>query len=305
MRFQFVEARRNEYPVDRMCKVLNVSRSGFYAWRTRPISQREMENQQLVKEIRAEYQASGETYGSPRIYHALLALGRKCSANRVARLMQQNGIRAKQTRRYRATTKRNQAHPVAPNRFGQVFTADQPDTKWVADTLALHASACVTYIATLGGWLYLAAILDLCTRRIVGWAMSERMTGELTLAALRMALRQRKPAAGLIHHSDRGSQYTDGRYQALLAAHGIQASMNSDGSWYDNAPMESFFGSLKGEHVYHCTYRSRKEAATDLFFYIEGFYNRRRLHSGLGYTTPEAFERAYYVAHASPLTVCP
>ncbi len=264
-----------------------------------------METQQLVEPIKTEHQKSGGTYGSPRIFHALMALGRRCSLNRVVRLMKRNGIQAKQARLFRAITKRDLADAVAPNRLRQDFSADHPDGKWVADTLALHASACVTYIPTLEGWLYLAAILDLYSRRIVGWAMSARMTGELTLSALEMALRQRKPAAGLIHHSDRGSQYTDRRYQALLTTHGIRASMNSTGSWYDNAPMESFFGTLKNEHVYHCTYHSRKEAATDLFFYIEAFYNRRRLHSGLGYSTPEAFENAHLVAHASLLTVCP
>jgi len=288
-----------------MCKVLSVSRSGFYAWRCRPISQREMENRQLVEQIKTEHRKSSGTYGSPRIYHAVMALGRRCSVNRVARLMKRIGIQAKQAKRFKATTKRDRTDPVAPNRLRQVFSTDHPDSKWVADTLALHASACVTYFPTLEGWLYLAAILDLYSRRIDGWAMSARMTGDLTLSALEMALRQRRPARGLIHHSDQGSQYTDRRYQALLAAHGIRASMNSVGSWYDNAPMESFFGTLKNEHVYHCTYHSRLEAATDLFFYIEGFYNRRRLHSGLGYTTPEAFERSYYVARPSPLTVCP
>jgi putative transposase len=279
-----------------MCKVLNLSRSGFYTWRTRPPSQREMANQELLEQIEKVHRESDETYGSPRIYHALLKLGRKCSVNRVARLMRRNGIQAKQKRRFKTTTKRNKSHPVAPNRLNRDFTAEEPDQKWLGD---------ITYIATQEGWLYLAAILDLYTRRIVGWAMADRMTSALTIQALEMALRQRKPFPGLIFHSDQGSQYTDQKYQALLEAHGIQVSMNSVGSWYDNAPMESFFGTLKSERVHHCGYQTRQEAKTDLFFYIEAFYNRRRLHSALGYVSPEAFEKAHYQQPEYALTLCP
>ena len=276
--------------MNRMCEVLKVSRSGYYAWRTRPPSEREMANQELLEQIKIVHRDSDETYGSPRIYHALLTLGRKCSKNRVARLMRRNDIQAKHKRRFKATTKRNKAHPVAPNLLERDFTAEQPDQKWLAD---------ITYIPTLEGWLYLAAVLDLYTRRIVGWAMAERMTSALTINALEMALQQRKPAAGLIHHSDQGSQYTDQKYQALLEAHGIQASMNGVGSWYDNAPMESFFGTLKSERVHHCSYQTREEARTDLFFYIEARYNRRRLHSSLGYLSPEAFEKAHHQQQAN------
>jgi putative transposase len=279
-----------------MCKVLNLSRSGFYTWRTRPPSQREMANQELLEQIEKVHRESDETYGSPRIYHALLKLGRKCSVNRVARLMRRNGIQAKQKRRFKTTTKRNKSHPGAPNRLNRDFTAEEPDQKWLGD---------ITYIATQEGWLYLAAILDLYTRRIVGWAMADRMTSALTIQALEMALRQRKPFPGLIFHSDQGSQYTDQKYQALLEAHGIQVSMNSVGSWYDNAPMESFFGTLKSERVHHCGYQTRQEAKTDLFFYIEAFYNRRRLHSALGYVSPEAFEKAHYQQPEYALTLCP
>ena len=182
------------------------------------------------------------------------------------------GLQAKQSKRFKITTKRNRAHPAAPNLVKRDFTTDRPDQKWLAD---------ITYIATLEGWLYLAAILDLHTRRIVGWAMSDRMTSGLTMAALKMALLQRQPQASLIHHSDQGSQYTDQVYQALLKDHSIQASMNGVGSWYDNAPMESFFGTLKSELVNHRVYRSRDEARPDLFFFIEAFYNRRRRHSAL------------------------
>ena len=284
MRFQFIEERRDEFPVRDLCKALNVSPSGYYAWRTRPVSAREMANQQLVEKIKAAYTQSLETYGSPRIYQELRQQGVACSENRVARLMRLYHIQAKQVKSYKVTTKRNQAHPVAPNLLKRDFVADQPTRKWSTD---------ITYIPTQEGWLYLAVVLDLFSRRVVGWAMAERMTGDLTKNALRMALRQRQPEAGLIHHSDQGSQYTDGDYQQLLKDYGILVSMNGVGSWYDNAPTESFIGTLKSERVYHQVYRTRDEAKADLFFYIEVFYNRRRRHSALGYLSPEAYEQLY------------
>jgi putative transposase len=268
-----------------MCEVLDVSPSGYYAWRGRPPSEREMANQKLTETIEAEFKTSGETYGSPRIYQVMRKLGLMCSRNRVARLMKAAGLQAKQTNRYRTTTRRNKAHRVAPNLLNRDFHADRPDQKWLAD---------ITYIPTLEGWLYLAAILDLFSRKIVGWAMSDRITADLTLSALKMAIRHRQPGADLIHHSDQGSQYTDSRYQDLLKVHKIQSSMNGVATWYDNAPMESFFGTLKSEHVYQCMYKTRDEARPDLFYYIEGFYNRRRLHSSLGYLSPEAHEQLYH-----------
>jgi transposase InsO family protein/transposase-like protein len=288
VRFQFIEDHRDEFPVSRMCKMLDVSPSGYYAWRGRSPSAREMANRELMVKIETVFEESDETYGSPRVYRALKAHGVACSENRVARLMRLRGLRARQVRRFRATTKRNKAHHPAPNRLKRDFTAERPDQKWLAD---------ITYIPTLEGWLYLAAILDLFSRRIVGWAMSERMTSDLTLRALQMAIRRRRPGPGLIHHSDQGSQYTDKKYRALLRAHGIQASMNGVGSWYDNAPMESFFGTLKSERVHHCQYRTRDDASPDLFYYIEGFYNPRRLHSSLDYLSPEAHEELYRVQH--------
>ena len=296
MRFQFIKDHRDEFPVTRMCKVLNVSSSGYYAWHKRPVSAREMANQELVRAIETVYNSSYETYGSPRIYHELKAQGVACSENRVARLMRLRGIRAKQARRYKTTTKRNKAHPVAPNLLKRKFVADRPDQIWLTD---------ITYIRTLEGWLYLAAILDLYSRQIVGWAMWDRMTSGLTLAALKMAIQRRQPGPGLIHHSDQGSQYTDGVYQALIKDYGMQASMNGIGTWYDNAPMESFFGTLKSEMVYHHLYRTRDEARSDLFFYIEGFYNRQRRHSSLDYLSPEAYEQLYYQQRDLCLTLCP
>jgi putative transposase len=284
MRFQFIEDHRDEFPVTRMCQGLAVSPSGYYAWRKRPPSAREMANQDLFDKIKVVYNENHGVYGSPRIYHELDKQGVACSENRVARLMRLRGLQAKQTKRFKTTTKRNKTHPVAPNLLKRDFAADRPDQKWLAD---------ITYIATLEGWLYLAAILDLYTRRIVGWAMSDRMTSDLTIAALEMALLQRQPEAGLVHHSDQGSQYTNQAYQVLLKDHGIRASMNGAGSWYDNAPMESFFGTLKSELVHHCVYYTRGEAKADVFLYIESFYNRRRLHSALNYLSPEAYEQLF------------
>lgn len=296
MRFQFIEDHRDELPVTRMCKALNVSPSGFYAWRSRPVSAREMANREMVKKIEAVYYDSYETYGSPRVYHELKAQDVACSENRVARLMRLRGLVAKQVRRYKSTTKRNKKHPVTPNLLKRDFHADRPDHKWLTD---------ITYIPTQEGWLYLAVILDLYNRGIVGWAMAERMTSDLTISALKMAIRERRPGGGLIHHSDQGSQYTDGTYQALLRDHGIQASMNGVGTWYDNAPMESFFGTLKSELVHHRMYHTRDEARPDLFFYIEAFYNRRRRHSSLDYLSPEAYEQLYQERHGLRSSPCP
>ena len=287
MRYQFIDHHREEFPVTRMCKVLKVSRSGYYAWRTRPVSAREMANRELSTHIEAVYDANEGVYGSPRIYEELKDVV-PCSENRIARLMRLRGLRAKQSKKFHTTTKRNRQHRAAPNLLGRDFKADRPDQKWLTD---------ITYIPTQEGWLYLAAVLDLYARRIVGWAMSDRMTSDLTLSALRMAIRQRQPRLPLLHHSDQGSQYTDSRYQALLKAHAIQVSMNGAGTWYDNAPMESFFGTLKSERVHPCVYPTRNEARTDLFFYIEGFYNRRRRHSALGYVSPEAYELQYHQRH--------
>ncbi len=295
MRFQFIEDHREEYPVRRMCDVLEVSPSGYYAWRTRPPSAREMANRELIEEIETIFEESGETYGSPRVYWALRRQGRRCGRSRIERLMRLRGLKAKQTRRYKATTKRKRSHPVAPNVLKRDFEACRPNEKWLAD---------ITYIPTQEGWLYLAVIMDMYSRYIVGWAMSERMTEKLTLSALMMALKRRQPTPGLIHHSDQGSQYTGRAYQAMLERRGIQASMNGAGTWYDNAPMESFFGTLKSETVHHVTYCTRDEARGGLFSYIEMFYNRRRIHSALGYLAPEEYERIYFQQQVG-LTPCP
>jgi transposase InsO family protein len=285
MRFQFIDDHRDEFPIRRMCKVLDVSHSGYYAWRGRPASEREMANQELYKKVKAVYDRNHGTYGSPRIYQALKRQEVRCSENRVARLMRLHGLRARQAKTYKSTTRRNKADPVAPNVLKRDFEAEGPNEKWLAD---------ITYIPTEEGWLYLAAALDMFSRRIVGWAMSDRMTADLTLSALRMAVHQREVDPALIHHSDQGSQYTSGEYQQMLKDWGIEVSMNGVGTWYDNAPMESFFGTLKSEWVHHHTYRTRKEARTDLFYYIEAFYNRRRLHSAIGYLSPASYEQLYH-----------
>lgn len=285
MRFQFIEGHRDEFPITRMCQVLEVSRSGYYGWRRRPASEREMANHALYQEIQAVYESSHGTYGSPRIYQELRRQGIPCSEKRVARLMRLRGLRARQAQTYKTTTRRNQADPVAPNVLKRDFAATRPNEKWVAD---------ITYIPTEEGWLYLAVTLDLYSRRVVGWAMSDRMSSDLTLSALRMAVQRRELDAHLVHHSDQGSQYTSSQYQQMLKDWGIEASMNGVGTWYDNAPMESFFGTLKSEWTHHRRYRTREEARTDLFYYIEAFYNRRRIHSALGYLTPASYEQLYH-----------
>lgn len=267
-----------------MCQVLGVSRSGYYAWRSRPASQRETANQALVERIRVVHAESGGRYGSPRVYQALHRAGLGCSLNRVARLMRRHGIAARRTKRYRATTRANRRHPVAPNLLRGEFKASRPDEKWLAD---------LSYVRTAEGWLYLAVVMDLFSRRIVGWSMGAHMSGPMVAAALRMAIDQRQPAAGLLHHSDRGSQYTALAYQQLLQAHRMRVSMNSVGAYYDNAPMESFFATLKSELVHHRRYRTRAGARSDIFYFIEAFYNRRRLHSALDYRSPAEMELAF------------
>ena len=296
MRFQFIEKHRDEFPVVRMCKVLAVSPSGYYAWRGRWPSKREMANRRLMAEVKKAFEESGGTYGSPRIYQVMRKLGLMCSKNRVARLMREAGLRATRSRRFKSTTKRNKAHQAAPNRLNRDFGAERPNQKWLAD---------ITYIPTQEGWLYLAAILDLFSRRIVGWSMSDRMTSDLTVNALNMAIDRCRPEPGLIHHSDQGSQYTAEDYQAVLQTHHIVPSMNGVGTWYDNAPMESFFATMKSELVNHRPYRSRDEAGPDVFYYIEGFYNRQRLHSSLGYASPKDHEQAYHQSHEQGVTPCP
>ena len=281
MRYQFVREHSGQFPVQRMCRLLEVSPSAYYAWRGRPESQRVREDRRLLMEIRAIHSAKREVYGSPRIHAELKAQGLRLGEKRVARLMCENGIRAKQKRKFKVTTDSKHSHPVALNLLARDFEATAPNQKWAAD---------ITYIPTTEGWLYLAAIMDLYSRMIVGWSMSSRMTRRPVLDALDMAVGRRRPGPGLLHHSDRGSQYACGDYQEALRGHGMLCSMSRKGDCWDNAPMESFFHTLKTELVNHRRYQTRWEAKADIFEYIEVFYNRARRHSALGYQTPAEYE---------------
>jgi putative transposase len=267
-----------------MCGVLGVSVSGYYAWRQRPVSRREEANQALVQRIRWLHQRSHRTYGSPRIWAELRAEGERCSRKRVARLMRLYHVGARRPRQYTVTTQSRHQYAVAPNVLGRDFTASAPNQKWVAD---------ITYVPTEEGWLYLATLMDLFSRKIIGWAMDKSLATDLTGQALRMALATRQPSVGLLHHSDRGSQYASQSYQSILQARGVQVSMSRSGNCYDNAAMESLFGTIKAELIHHQTYRTRQEAKTAIFAYIETFYNRYRRHSTLGYLSPDQYEQNY------------
>jgi len=275
-----------EYPVGRMCQVLEVTTGGYYAWRqrqVRPGGRRQTENERLVAEMRQIDREVNHRYGSPRMHAALVSRGLVCNRKRVERLMRQTGLRASHSKRRRrvVTTQSNHGLPVAANVLNREFTATMPNQKWVTD---------ITYIPTDEGWLYLAVVLDLFSRKVVGWAMDTQMTAELPLRALRMALQSRQPQPGMLHHSDRGSQYASYIYQAVLQSRAIRPSMSRTANCYDNAVMESFFASLKAELVDHCHFVSVTQARTEIFHYIEAFYNRQRLHSTLGYRSPNQFE---------------
>jgi len=266
-----------------LCRVLQVSTSGFYAWCRRGPSARAREDTALKVEIRAAHTASKKTYGSPRILEDLKANGRQVGRKRVARLMREEGIEGQRKRRFRTTTDSRHSHPVAPNHLQRNFTASAPNEVWVSD---------ITYVWTREGWLYLAAIMDLFSRRIVGWAMDSRIDQDLALDALSMALKTRQPAAGLVHHSDRGVQYAGAAYQEQLRKAGIICSMSRKGDCWDNAVAESFFSTFKAELIHRMDPVSREHAWVSTFDYIEAFYNPRRRHSALGYSSPVAYEAA-------------
>lgn len=271
----------SEYGMQRMGRVLGVSRSGYYAWRSRAESRRAQANEKLLVQIREEHHLSRKTYGSPRIHAALKHKGITCSRKRVARLMHLDQLAARRARRRLPhTTQRDPKALPAPNLLNQDFSSPAPDRKWVSD---------ITFIDTTEGWLYLAAVLDLFSRRVVGWAMDEHMEASLVQRAWNMAISQRSPAAGLLHHSDQGSQYTSEAYQQALAAHHCQVSMSRTGNCFDNAAMESFFSTLKTECA-HAQFDTRAQARSAIFEYIEAWYNRQRLHSSLGYLSPLEFE---------------
>ena len=281
MKYACIDRRRDRYPVCMMCRLLRVSASGYYAWRTRSESSRTKSDRELMKEIRRIHQDSKGVYGSPRVHAELVAEGVKVGRHKVAGLMRFQRLRGCPKRRFRVTTQRDPSHPVANNLLKQDFTADAPNQRWVAD---------ITYIPTHQGWLYLAVVMDLYSRRIVGWSMSRWMDRRLVLDALRMAIDARRPEGPLIHHSDRGSQYTSDDFRDELAKYGIDCSMSGSGNCYDNAAMESFFGLLKRERVNRVRYRTRDEARADLFEYIEVFYNRKRRHGYIGNISPDDFE---------------
>ena len=284
MKYQFVARHQGNYPVRRICGLLGISRSSYYAWKKRKPSQREHDNQALLDHIRRIHKMYRKAYGSPRVWAQLKKQGYKCNRKTVARLMRKDGLRGQRKYRRVVTTDSRHNFPVAPNLLNRQFLADKPNQKWVAD---------ITYIPTGEGWLYLAGVLDLFSRKLIGWEMSNHIDAELVEKALRMALYRRQPAFGLLHHSDRGSQYASHQIRNILNANRVQVSMSGKGDCYDNAVMESFFGTLKNEWVHHQKYSTRSIARTDIFSYIEGFYNTVRLHSSLGYLSPNEFEVNY------------
>ena len=282
MRYHFIQAEKAQYPVEVLCRVMAVARSGFYAWCHRSVSRRAQQNQALLAQIRGYHRASGGSYGSLRIHRDLRTQGLRISRHRVARLMRVHGIRGVCRRRTAWRARPPSPAVVAANVLQRDFMATQPNQKWAGD---------LTYVSTREGWLYVAVLLDLYSRRVVGWAMGERVTTHLTHTALTMALQQRQVEGGLLHHSARGSQYAAVLYQQQLTRHGLQCSMSRPGNCWDNAVVESFFASLKTELIYRRRFQTRQEAQSAIFTYIEGFYNRRRRHSTLGYLSPAEFEQ--------------
>jgi putative transposase len=283
VKLAFIHAEKASFPIAVLCRLLGVSRQGYYAFAARPVSPRVADERALREKLRVLHEQSRGTYGSPRMHAALRAEGMRVSKRRVERSLRSLGLSARTRRRYRVTTRANPSHPVAANTLARDFTASRPDERWVTD---------ISYIWTDEGWCYLAVILDLFSRAVVGWALDTTLTTRLPLAALDMAVRHRQPCAELLLHSDRGCQYTSAEHREALAKLGITVSMSRTGNCWDNAPVESFFATLKKEHVYRCPrYQARDEARASIFEYIEVFYNRTRRHSYLEYISPVDFER--------------
>ncbi len=291
MRYAFIRTAQGHHRVGRLCPVLGVSRSGYYAWRTRPASARSEANGRLLAAMRQLHAQTKERYGAVKLWHALQAAGIRCGRHRVARLRRLHGMTARRVRRFRLMVEHHQLPPPAPNRVPAASPIAARDRVWAGD---------LTTIATRAGWLYLAVVLDLYSRRIVGWAMSAKPDRHLAVTALTMALARRQPRPGLLHHTDQGPQYASLAYRRLLEQRGIMASMSRKGRCADNALAESFFSTLKNELVHDRDYRTREEAQAEVFEFIEIFYNRQRLHQSLGYLSPEMFE-----ATPCPLTTCP
>jgi len=282
-KYQFIATHASEYPVTLLCRVLGVVRSGYYAWRVGSVSARELRDQQLMRQIQTIFAESRRSYGSPRVQAALKAQGIRTARKRVARLMRHAQLQARVRRRSVRTTDSRHTDPIAPNLLARTFEADAPNQVWVAD---------ITYLPTRQGWLYLAVVLDLFGRRVVGWSMQASLERGLVMAALNHAWQRRQPPPGLLHHSDRGSQYASADYQALLTQAKMRSSMSRKGNCWDNAAMESFFATLKAE-LPVSVFESHAAARSAVFDYIERFYNRVRLHSTLGYCSPVAYEGQY------------
>ena len=287
MKYRFMDDHRSIFRLEKMCRVLEVSRSGYYAWRKRPKSQRRIKNELLLDNIQSVHQKSRQRYGSYRIWRALLQLGVRCGRNRVVRLMRHAGLKSRRSRKFKATTNSKHNLPVAPNLLNQNFKTTAPNQVWVSD---------ITYIGTWEGWVYLAVIIDLYSRQVIGWAISSRINQELVLSALRQALGRRQILPGLIFHSDRGSQYAAHKVRQLLEKHKILQSMSKKGDCYDNAVAESFFATLKLELVYPDFFQTREAAYLQIFEFIEIFYNRQRIHSTINYAVPSQFEIPNLVA---------
>jgi putative transposase len=283
MTFRFIDDHRQHWPVRLLCETLEVSTAGYYAWRQRPTSSQEQRRTALVVEIRAIHAEAKARYGSPRIHAELAARGQDCCVNTVAKLMHDHDIRAKTARKFCCTTDSNHHLPVAENVLDRQFNPSEANEVWVAD---------ITYLPTREGWLYLAAVEDLFSRRVVGWSIAEHLESRLVVDALELAMQRRLPGEGLLAHSDRGSQYASDHYQLLLAKHGIACSMSRKADCWDNAPMESFFASLKKELVHDADFATRAEARAALVEYLEVFYNNQRRHSSLGYVSPAEYERS-------------
>lgn len=281
MKFKFMAEHKDTFSTEAMCRVFCVSRSGFYAFMTRPESDRARENKKLLGLIKQSVKNSRQTYGYRRVHADLTSSGEKCGENKILWIMRANDIRPKTRKKFRVTTNSKHQHPIHENHLNREFAASAPNERWTSD---------ITYIPTQEGWLYLAVVMDLYSRKIIGWAMSSHMKESLVLDALRMALFKRKIKSGLLLHSDRGVQYASHSYQALLKHNNIKCSMSRKGNCWDNAAMESFFHTLKTECVHHEKYETRDKSKKSVFDYIEVFYNRKRKHSYLGYMTPEQYE---------------
>lgn len=282
MKFAFIKDHLGCFPLKTVCRTLQVSRAGYYAWRGRSPSARSLRRDDLAAKIRSIHQENRSVYGSPRVYQVLLAEGERVSENTVAKVMRQERIRARTKRKFiPRTTDSCHVQAVAENVLDRQFTVEAPNRTWAVD---------ITYIPTDEGWLYLAGVIDLYSRKIVGWSMADHMRTELVSDALKMAVARRQPDQGLLHHSDRGVQYASDDYQHLLETHAMAVSMSGKGQCWDNACVESFWATLKTEMVNHEHYATKEQARVSIFEYIEVFYNRKRLHSAIGYVSPEAFE---------------